>query len=706
MTYIKTFLAVTLLVAAQNTSTFAQGTASRNDIQKTDEYSKLGDAWNDKCNSGNCVNGKGERGYRNGDRYEGTFVSGRKVGQGTYTFSNGDHYVGEWKNDKWNGAGKYYVAAKNAFLEGIWANGLLVRTTTPTDKCVSGNCVNGKGKMVYATGDVYEGDFVNGKKKGKGILTYKNGDIYVGEFISDRKEGQGTLTFKNGAVYVGQFGIDLFYLKGKMKYANGDIYEGDWAIGFREGHGTYTFKNGDYYIGQWFNDKWNGQGKYYAKATNRFQEGMWKDNVFMKAPAVETGQMTFEGGAKYDGPVEQAPAISSTTTKCISGNCFNGFGKLITPGGDIYEGNFVNGPANGKGKATYTNGDIYEGDWVNGTQEGLGKFTYVSGDVYTGQFAKGRSNGKGIYISANGSIYEGDFVNDQRVGLGTFKYKSGAVYVGQFSNDAINGKGKYTFPNGDIYDGNWVAGKREGQGTFTSKIGNSYTGEWKNDKQNGYGKEFIKATNATREGTWKDGVLVPAAVSTVTKPTDSSPKLPVTETVTLLRETLNGKFDYIDRKPLTYIFTNKKTNEVLRYQIEFIDDGGKLAFRWKESTKKEQSEKLVITDAALASATKYVNFFSTKTAIAPDKEIAFILSQNLHKAVKNKDEISLDLGGGVKRLSYIMQFTASSGTYTDKNVKVLHYHADDLTTKVQILDDPICPLIVKIETAEFTLTLV
>ncbi len=539
----------------------------------------------------------------------------------------------------------------------------------PFNQCVSGNCVNGKGKMVFPNGDTYEGDFVNGKPEGQGTMAFKNGNHYTGQFVKGMMNG-----------------------KGKFRYGIGSIYEGNFVNDKMDGQGTMTELDGSYFIGEYKGDWREGFGKEYNSSTKTLREGTWKNGTF-------------------SGTASTVSSPPTTSKRCVSGNCFNGFGKLITPGGDIYEGNFVNGPANGKGKATYANGDIYDGDWVNGTQEGLGTFTYKNGDVYTGQFAKGRFNGKGIIRTSDGNIYEGDFVNDQKMGFGTFRFKDGAVYIGQVSNNRINGKGKYTLPNGDIYEGNFVGGNREGQGTFTNKTGSYYAGEWKNDKQNGFGKDYNKATKVTREGTWKDGLLVTAAISTTTKPTVikqpySSSQLPVAETATQLRETLNGKYDYLDKEPLTYILINKKTNETRRYQIEFIDDGGKLGFRWKESTKKEQSEKLVITDTALASATKYVNFFSTKTAIAPDKEIAFILSQKLHKELKDRKEISLDLGSGVKRLTFHIQFTASSGTYTDKNVKVVHYHADDLTARVQILDDPICPLIVKIETAEYTLTLV
>ena len=61
----------------------------------------------------------------------------------------------------------------------------------PDGECLSGNCVNGRGKMVYASGDTYEGDFVNDKKEGKGTYTYKNGDYYTGEYKNDKQNGYG-----------------------------------------------------------------------------------------------------------------------------------------------------------------------------------------------------------------------------------------------------------------------------------------------------------------------------------------------------------------------------------------------------------------------------------------------------------------------------------------------------------------------------------
>lgn len=622
-------LAVAIAVAAQITVASAQSPTPSTGVPKADDFSFLLNAFEDKCVSGNCVNGKGKKAYSNGDSYEGDFVNSQHHGQGTYKTKEGQVYVGQF--------------AKGAY--------------------------NGRGKITFPNGDTYDGDWLNNERTGDGRATYKDGANYEGDWLANKWHGLG-----------------------RCAYANGDIYYGNWVNGVREGKATYYFKNGNYYIGFWKNDLQHGEGRFFDKITGQTITGIWKDGVAPSAlatrptptPSTTAGQTTFEGGANFDGPVAEAKPINSTTTKCMSGNCLNGIGKYLFPNDLVYEGSFVNGKANGKGKAIYKDGGTYVGDFVNGKMEGIGIFSY-----------------------ANGNTYKGGWLNNVKSGQGTQTLKaSGELYVGQFANDKRHGKGKATYKNGDTYDGDWVNGLREGQATYTFPNGSYYIGGFLKDKQHGTGKQFNKLTNNTIEGIWQDGKFANSAATTKVTTVDSGPKLPVDAIATQLRETLNGKYDYLDNKPLKYILTNKKTNEVLRYQIEFIDDGGKLAFRWKESTKKEQSEKLVITDAALASATKYVNFFSTKTAIAPDKEIAFILSQNLHKAVKNKDEISLDLGGGVKRLSYIMQFTASSGTYTDKNIKVLHYKANDDVTKIQILDDPICPLIIKIETAEYTLTLV
>jgi hypothetical protein len=73
------------------------------------------------------------------------------------------------------------------------------------DKCISGNCINGNGTMIYSNGIKYVGEFKNGEPNGKGTSIYSNGNKYIGEFKNGRKNGQGTYIYKNGPTKKGMW---------------------------------------------------------------------------------------------------------------------------------------------------------------------------------------------------------------------------------------------------------------------------------------------------------------------------------------------------------------------------------------------------------------------------------------------------------------------------------------------------------------------
>ena len=49
--------------------------------------------------------------------------------------------------------------------------------------------MHGKGIMVYPNGDVYKGEWVEGRKSGQEVHKWKNGDIFEGQWF------EGKLTF-------------------------------------------------------------------------------------------------------------------------------------------------------------------------------------------------------------------------------------------------------------------------------------------------------------------------------------------------------------------------------------------------------------------------------------------------------------------------------------------------------------------------------
>lgn len=72
-------------------------------------------------------------------------------------------------------------------------------------KCTSGNCINGKGTMVFINGTKYTGQFKKGEFNGKGTYTYSDKAVYSGDWSAGKKNGKGTLTMSDGRKFVGEY---------------------------------------------------------------------------------------------------------------------------------------------------------------------------------------------------------------------------------------------------------------------------------------------------------------------------------------------------------------------------------------------------------------------------------------------------------------------------------------------------------------------
>ena len=105
---------------------------------------------------------------------------------------------------------------------------------------------NGKGKMTYADGEVYEGEWK---------------DVYEGEWKDGEEDGKGKMTLANGNVHEGDYKDGERHGEGKWIGANGEVYEGDYKDGERHGEGKYTWANGDVYEGDFKYGKINRKGK-------------------------------------------------------------------------------------------------------------------------------------------------------------------------------------------------------------------------------------------------------------------------------------------------------------------------------------------------------------------------------------------------------------------------------------------------------------
>lgn len=137
---------------------------------------------------------------------------------------------------------------------------------------------HGTGKMEYANGDVYDGQWKGNLRHGNGKITFLNKSRYEGTWSKDQITGKGIYTYFNGDVYEGTLENAIRTGFGKMTFQNGDVYEGSWKKNRREGEGKLHYKNGDNFVGHWRKDMRDGEGRLTDAIGKVLEEGEYEDD--------------------------------------------------------------------------------------------------------------------------------------------------------------------------------------------------------------------------------------------------------------------------------------------------------------------------------------------------------------------------------------------------------------------------------------------
>ena len=258
--------------------------------------------------------GEGKEYYENGEiKYDGNFVNDKYEGMGKYIYENGDYYIGQWLNGKKHGKGYIRNSEEKNLIEVFYNNdkrqekegksfnkdgNVYNRNNQGKIKGVEyrqkgivkyeGEMIdgvyNGNGKYIYENGEIYIGQWSNGKRHGKGILYYDNGKIaYEGDFVNDFYDGYGTYYYEKGGYYEGEWKKGKKDGKGIIFYENGKIkYKGDFVNNFYEGYGIYNDPEGRHYEGYWANNKRNGKGKEFDVNNKLKYDGYFEDGKFIE----------------------------------------------------------------------------------------------------------------------------------------------------------------------------------------------------------------------------------------------------------------------------------------------------------------------------------------------------------------------------------------------------------------------------------------
>lgn len=202
-----------------------------------------------------------------------------------------------------------------------------------------GSLVNGVregfGKLTYADGSVYEGEFANNLPSGNNeTLLFADGRRYQGTFIEGQMQGYGTLEWPNGDVYVGTFNANAITGTGTFYWQNGNVsYKGTIEDGERHGLGVMIWPDGRRYDGAFRQNERHGFGIYRNSDGSSFR-GFFESNqrhgdgVFADADGVKEFQQWNAGELVVRKPLAEVSrcrlVIEDHAWMFESNQCING----------------------------------------------------------------------------------------------------------------------------------------------------------------------------------------------------------------------------------------------------------------------------------------------------------------------------------------------------------------------------------------------
>lgn len=138
------------------------------------------------------IDGYGVKFYNeNNNKFEGTFLCGQRFDKGTLYTADGYILDGPWARDK-PISGEFNITYPNGDHYHGYVKSTQGEIPVP----------HGSGVLKYGNGDVYEGQFIDGKRHGHGICVYVNYDRWDGAWRNDviHVEGGGILVLNDGTI--------------------------------------------------------------------------------------------------------------------------------------------------------------------------------------------------------------------------------------------------------------------------------------------------------------------------------------------------------------------------------------------------------------------------------------------------------------------------------------------------------------------------
>ena len=211
--------------------------------------------------------------------YKGTMQDGIRAGKGKLTWADGSFYEGEFANGLRHGFGLYQLAPPVRATKTV--SGVSARSYEGE---WSNGQKHGRGKEIWPDGDTIVGQFRQGHAHGMCTMVTRSGR-YEGMFSEGVRCGKGTFEWHNGSLYEGEWKENRMWGEGKFVSSDNRIYEGSWVQGVREGQGA-EITNEERYDGEWKDGKKNGEGQI-RWPNGRWRGGIWKNGDHVKWTTTE-----------------------------------------------------------------------------------------------------------------------------------------------------------------------------------------------------------------------------------------------------------------------------------------------------------------------------------------------------------------------------------------------------------------------------------
>lgn len=378
-------------------------------------------------------------------------------------------YEGDWVCGKKEGCGIYQWGDRSYW--GMWKAGVR----------------EGFGVLCSRDGYCYGGEWLNDKRHGTGRAFYPDGTQYQGEWKDDVRSGVGLFTYTNKVVISGSWEGDVLCSEVCADYADGSCYKGDWDHDCRHGNGHYSDPLGNTFEGKWHMDKRTGDG------TLTYVNGVvcvatWEEDVR------QGGTFTLPNGEVYIGDWDDDMYFRQ------------GHGQCTYPNGDVFEGSWCNDKKHGFGKLIQAEKKcVYEGQWHQDRRHGIGMEESEEG-IYHGEYQDDVRSGQGLHLGRQGSMYRGTWKDDNRIGFGiSFDVEKNKAYKGLFLFGKPHGVGKSRTEE-DVYEGTWCDGQRHGVGVTLLPNGDVVHGLWHCGVCQDGQVLYHHHNGDTYDGEWKKGL--------------------------------------------------------------------------------------------------------------------------------------------------------------------------------------------------------